>query len=110
MTFVSSIQPAVAARSLAIRFRTSLISADSARDVPQQRFGRVFALNPGMKEGEGKGREQGARQARERDGGRRGLCRTMEELYAWRDSDSARRAGKAYSHGKRVSQNWPLGR
>ena len=38
-----------------------LISADSACDVPQQRFGRVFALNPGMKEGEGKGREQGDR-------------------------------------------------
>ena len=62
MTFVSSIQPAVAARSLSASVLL-LISADSARDVPQQRFGRVFALNPGMKKGER--REGGTRRQEE---------------------------------------------
>ena len=59
-----------------------------------------------MKRGEGKGNEETGRQER----GRKGLCRRMEELFASRDSDSAKRAGKAYSHGKRFSQNWPLRR
>ena len=67
MTFVSSIQPAVAARSLSASLL--LISADSARDVPQQRFGRVFALNPGMKKGE---RREGDRGTRSQAGRREG--------------------------------------
>ena len=61
------IHSASCSRSLAIRFRTSLISADSSRDVPQQRFGRVFALNPGMKKDEGKGGGT-RRQAGKREG------------------------------------------
>ena len=64
LRFSHSASCSLAARSLSasVSIRTSLISADSARDVPQQRFGRVFALNPGMKEGRGTRRQAGRRE------------------------------------------------